>query len=785
MDINKNPSQEDLSIKLKLLDIFPSINELKQQKNEMDVIFQGLDIFHNLFELLSTQKEISLKSNYKSSIIISLIKSNNLFATSIFNIKQGEHWINFAYENKKKKDSNFAHTLIDCIKIKINCEILDNNSNTLNNNSIISNNNKLKRNIQSTSKLNYGSMMTESSNIKTLSLVNKNFHKLNLNGKLLTNKGNKRISLETSPKEKLLTKSKFSSLRNNNSIYNHNTSTSNNYNHMESIINKKKNFYYEKKTNNKGKKLRRMKTKNSYSKIIDEDLAIRLNKIFHKNNDSNLNLTQKRNKNNSNSNLDYSAKGDTLKHNSNLGTNKTFKNKQILKNKLLYNNKPELKNITSESNNNNNNNQKTEIEITTSNINNANISNNYENKNNNSNKRKIYNRAERSHDLIENLNVVEKMGTMTNRRNKDVIKDLKNNTSTNAKTPEISKNNKFNMKSNNDKTIDSVKNILNDEKNNKLKDNKDSFILKNFSLDLSSDNNDEKKKNLDELSDDSAYESGNYNQLKEDFILLYNDNYVKNVEEDLLKLEIELFVEKMIGLISAYHYELNEKKIQSKIFENNIKDNSNKYIKYCKLYYKLNLMKKNYKTKYVRFHKNKSNIKDINDKNFETNKTEMELFKLIFPYGDKKEELKKIINNILSKPNNKQIFTQTDLYKKWCDINKKESEKIINTDKNLNKSKDKPNKNVKPKTRTRVIPKLQQTKFNSKNNYNNNEQNSNLFSSNENISDRKTTSYKKGDTNNNYNYNYSTHNPSTEIYNKNIAIYSLYPNKYYSKKIAK
>ena len=74
-----------------------------QRKNELDIIFQGLDIFYNLFELLSTKKEITLKTNNRRSIIISLIKLNNLFATCVFNIKQGEHWITFSYENKKKK----------------------------------------------------------------------------------------------------------------------------------------------------------------------------------------------------------------------------------------------------------------------------------------------------------------------------------------------------------------------------------------------------------------------------------------------------------------------------------------------------------------------------------------------------------------------------------------------------------------------------------------------------------------------------------------------------------
>ena len=55
--------------------------------------------------------------------------------------------------------------------------------------------------------------------------------------------------------------------------------------------------------------------------------------------------------------------------------------------------------------------------------------------------------------------------------------------------------------------------------------------------------------------------------MKEDFILLYNDNYVKNVQEDLLKLEIELFVEKMTGLISEYNFQMNEKKLKNKIIE--------------------------------------------------------------------------------------------------------------------------------------------------------------------------------------------------------------------------
>ena len=89
MDKQNSPlnSPRETIIKLKLLDIFPSIIELEQQQNEISIIFQGLDTFYNLYDLLKTKTEITLNAKTKSSIIISLIKSDNIFATSIFNIK--------------------------------------------------------------------------------------------------------------------------------------------------------------------------------------------------------------------------------------------------------------------------------------------------------------------------------------------------------------------------------------------------------------------------------------------------------------------------------------------------------------------------------------------------------------------------------------------------------------------------------------------------------------------------------------------------------------------------
>ena len=316
-------------------------------------------------------------------------------------------------------------------------------------------------------------------------------------------------------------------------------------------------------------------------------------------------------------------------------------------------------------------------------------------------------------------------------------------------------------------TIESENFFLNETQNtkHKTKEVKDHSIYRDISSDFDKDEN---NKICDDASNDSNDDMNNFSRLKEDFILLYSDNYVNNVQEDLLKLEIDLFVEKMTGLISAYHQEMNDRKILNQMIENDLKRNSEKYLTLSKLNYKLNLVKKNYKRKCLILNKNKNNLKDINDKNFETNKNEIELFKLIFTNKkeeknktnllDTKKELKNIIKNLLSKLKNKKIIMKNDIYKKWIDMNQSEIDI-----KNLI---DNETKYIKPKARTRAIPKLQHTKFNSKTN------NNEILLVNDNKSEKNI-------------YNTHTHNSNTNIYNKNSAIFSLYPNKFYSRKIPK
>ena len=116
----------------------------------------------------------------------------------------------------------------------------------------------------------------------------------------------------------------------------------------------------------------------------------------------------------------------------------------------------------------------------------------------------------------------------------------------------------------------------------------------------------------------------NYTKLKEDFNLLYNLEYVSKINEDLMKLEVELFIEKMSELFTAYHAQMDEKILEKKIINREYKINFGKYILYNKLKDKLEIIRKRYKEE------NKNNIAITQYKeNTKTNMNEIDIFKII------------------------------------------------------------------------------------------------------------------------------------------------------------
>ena len=391
MDKSKSPprSPNEKIIRIKLLDIFPTIKELQQQQNDLDIIFQGLDIFYNLIELLKSKIELTINTKNKTSIIISLIKSNNIFATCVFNIKQGEQWVTFSYENKKKKEASFAQSLIDCIKLKLNCEISKNITKKKKNKNINLNSKKINNNIKNINPKNISNYTTY-----TTEENNKIPNKMKI---IPSSKGLKNISIEGSPQEKFQEKIKYSFIKYDNSNQN--------------------------KINKEINTLNRSKIKVNFDRITCDDLSLRLNKIVAHNNtkeESKLNLTQmqkKKNRSNnnlnllknSNKNLKLNNKDNKIYNNFDSDSNK--RNKQIIKNKILNTNTYDCElNILKKIKTNN----------------------------------KLKNKIERSQENIESIYLNNALTDEDNKRSKKELKNSDNiNNKKNSKTPVITKINNF------------------------------------------------------------------------------------------------------------------------------------------------------------------------------------------------------------------------------------------------------------------------------------------------------------------------------------------------------
>ena len=728
MDKSKSPprSPNEKIIRIKLLDIFPSIKELQQQQNDLDIIFQGLDIFYNLIELLKSKIELTINTKNKTSIIISLIKSNNIFATCVFNIKQGEQWVTFSYENKKKKEASFAQSLIDCIKLKLNCEISKNITKKKKSKNINLNSKKINNNIKNINPKNISNYTTY-----TTEENNKIPNKMKI---IPSSKGLKNISIEGSPQEKFQEKIKYSFIKYDNSNQN--------------------------KINKEINTLNRSKIKVNFDRITCDDLSLRLNKIVAHNNtkeESKLNLTQmqkKKNRSNnnlnllknSNKNLKLNNKDNKIYNNFDSDSNK--RNKQIIKNKILNTNTYDCElNILKKIKTNN----------------------------------KLKNKIERSQENIESIYLNNALTDEDNKRSKKELKNSDNiNNKKNSKTPVITKINNF-MNSHNSLKENKKKYSPPNLYYNKNEDDQSSsnFENENESETNNKNINNDSSDNILSNFDFNNNENNDYEKLREDFNLLYNDNYVKNVNEDLFKLEIELCVEKMTGLINSYNADINFKKLENRILEEKLKINANKFFKLKKLFYKLKLIRKKYKKDNIHINQNEMNIKLIDDKELQINKKEIELFNLLYPNqndindkanSNKKEELKKIITIILSKSINKNILSQENLIHKLDDI--------IKLDNNENNNEEKYQiKYTKPKTRTRIIPKLQQTKFTMRNNID--EPNDEIISFNKNLNEE--------DRKDNFNNNFKELNLNTKnLYIKNKFKTETYnPKQTYSKKLPK
>ena len=759
-----NNSNNSPCIKIIILDLYPSYSELNPTNEEMLLIFEGINIYYYLKDLLTSHQKIEIKNNNQSSILISLIKTNNILASGSFNLKNGEQWVTMNSDNKKKQNTNLALSLIDCIKLKIFCEIKNIN------NGINSNSNNVNNNSINITNLNNSVNLTNRNMNKTKQKINQmnlKISKKNINNKIVKGSPNKNnldiYSTRRSPKASLNSYNKIkyatSGLINKNYLK-YNNSNFNSINHQNSIkkdntayctinknsikkidmnsSNKTRNSNLEKKSPSKYN-YTSVRTSNHYGMRKINTSAFNLNninelkkskitpdikikelhnvkniggspKLYHKNKldeDIYKNIGNSGDKTyhydkkcQRNINIEKNYLSNNYFSNNDKNQKKKIKNKNSISNNIL--------NINYENNNNIINmnivNNINDSQYKTINSNNySNYNNTYENnfnkqdlknkilyptdqnqlfvnhpydyvidKNLNSHKKTEFERSLNSFEDYEDKKIIktteknkitEKMGVYKNKR----LNIKKNKTQINKKKNEKASNLEMILTQNTEENIeDKEKNEINeDNKVNENNDNKESLNVED-----------------NEKSALIIGENDNFERLKEDFLLLYNDNYVSDIKEDLLQLEIELFFEKIVELMQCYHAEYYQRKMEKEIIRNNLKLNFNKYKKIQKLIKKLEINKIDYEID----NKGKINKNKNNDMNIIN--SEIEIFKYFFKDKNNeqnKNNLKIIFNKIIHNKNNPNINNIIDTEKLELLLSSKNVEKpnVLNIEKKL------------------------------------------------------------------------------------------------------
>ena len=654
--MEKKDSKGLVNIKLTFLDLFPTFEEIDTNNEGITINFQDFSFSYDLSELINTRDELLIPNQVPNQTIkVFLLKSDNIYATGPLTIKNGEQWVTFTYEHKKRTSTNLALSLIDCIKIKFICKMdyITNNLEFENNNIILTN--------------------TE-----------------------MPNKLDNNILLKPSPKK----------------LYSNLTS-------------KKKNGYMSNKAGIIGDPLDSLHTEESKISKIFENISSDY-KHSEKNNDLN-NTTLPSNKSQHKNPL---IKSENLSEFYPLAASsgivgKDFKFKDSNRNKNLkksINNNQKKKTNNKLSNGNINN--KKEIEKQKTNMNNS-LNNNENTMNNNNNKQNSNLKRIRSKNLIDSKNKPIKKEKNI-KSNKDNIIQNTNNSNTNSSSKKInqedssknmsSKNYRYNSDNKIPKSnlLSQISNEMK-EYSNKNKDDKISFkgdensneIVSNFGLD-------------------------NFSKKLEDFHLLYNDDYIKNIKEEDYSLEIELYIEKLMELIIEYHLQIEEKEIEYQLLKNIYQKNLHLLSEQNKLSKKLQLIIDNNNIK----QSNKISINTPHGKNkinnLKTNRNEVNIFNfIIFSQKDKdninkKEKLTKILKNILSKPKHKNIINQNEKVKNWVNSHmekfenvKDKNKKRINTGKQQksqidDKDKGKHNKKKKSINNSNNTPPKTKNKFNKK-----------------------------------------------------------------------
>lgn len=720
--------QNNQILKITFLEINPPINEIVKNKEEINIIFQGHDNFYDFKKNLLAKTPIYL-NRYKNSLMMTLLKSNNIFATGLFTIRQGEQNVIFNYENKKKFPSTKAiniNNLSEYIKIKILCEFDNNIKDKEKDHSLLSSNNNLNENKINDSTNKYipkVNLMKQNHNIKNKINVNNNINigrtagKKKLLGNSYMNSSKKNFN-NSSQEFSLMGEysayltEEINNIRqtNNNEIKKLNPHNLSKINSINSI----RKTEIENTSKNKGQ-INKAKSKN-YFNVIKKQYNIgtrsqikmnnsSMNLIDHQNNKL-ISIDKTENNINNNNNNRYNNKiklKPTTSFNKNNKRNFNNNKMNILNNhkNLITSldhvvsgqimehvdmNKKEYQYIKTNININENKNLASTNKI----INNK---NNFGLNKNESQKRKLNNNnvtinsvstaGTKKNDLEYSINSLQDYEDKNN-NNKNNFKSFTNRLNNERLQQKLSANNLnnrniINHKFNKSECQQSFTEKIFNENDSNINVNVPlniSSMCKSYNklpneLDLKLNLNKEKESNAtigneidrkmeinnSKFEEEEDEEIDNYKRIKEDFSLLYNKDYIHKINEDLLKFEIELLIEKMTELFSTYHLIMDSKILENQILKRDYKKNIAKYLMYLKLINKMKFIKTQLETKKCNLKGQGINMEKQYFDNININCNELDILKIIFPDNknselNKSNKLKKLLLVILKKHGN-------------------------------------------------------------------------------------------------------------------------------------
>ena len=544
---------------LQIIEISPSISQLKTNNNVIYILFfdnKGLENIFNLEEIIIKNSPISLKlNNYKQKIKICLQINDKIFGECDFiPFNNDTKVINII--NSGLKNFNFNGNKISTIKIKIKCVF----------NEVF--------NIKKKSQKNINILKKPSNNIKM---------------KYLTSSPVNVCKQKTS--KNIINKNIFEKKKNSsNSIYNLkynnsceeilNTSKNNNKNSYREIINKnRKKIFFDEISSFSNNNL--SINQNLYNSMIFKNVpnnkrnsSIKLKSKMRSTGNSESKKSNKKNYNLSNSM--NNTKNYLKFHNK----NESFSLRAFIKNSIFTEN-----NINN--NNNNNNNLEEKYKSIEETLIDKNLENDLLNDENLISNKKILTSSNNNNNLINNINNFNLNISLNSRSNLIVTREETNQNSS-----------------------------ISDEIENKKKNNKN-----------------------------------NFNELKNDFEIFYTDDYIKNVKDDILKLEINLIFEKIFEIQKSFHNELKNYQMNYKLNNKNFNNILEKF---------LILQKKNQKLK-NEIEKSfycQNNLSEKNQKNFDiikTNKNEIDFWKNFSVNFFIKDKLKDLFKKI--------VFDKFDNYK--------------------------------------------------------------------------------------------------------------------------